>query len=93
MGVNNNLENTVVKHPIFDLNLTNTIVYTALATRFGFRNTTFIDLRDTFVGDSEVTCFGRLPMITHLYLGKTNPTVHISAPTNSESNGKDLAFF
>jgi len=73
------------KIPIFDLNLAT--VYTALATRFGFRNATFIDLRDTFVGDSEVTCFGRLPMITHLYLGKTNPTVHIAAPTNSESNG------
>lgn len=70
-----------------------TFVYTALATRFGFRNTTFIDLRDTFVGDSEVTCFGRLPMITHLYLGKTNPTVHISAPTNSESNGKNYFIF
>ena len=78
------------KIPIFDLNLAT--VYTALATRFGFRNATFIDLRDTFVGDSEVTCFGRLPMITHLYLGKTKPTVHIAAPTNSESNGKIYIF-
>ena len=45
-------------------------VYSALSTRFGFRNVKTIDLRDTHVGDSELPCFGRLPNITHLYLGK-----------------------
>ena len=45
-------------------------VYSALSTRLGFRNVSTIDLRDTHVGDSEVPCFGRLPNITHLYLGR-----------------------
>jgi len=85
-------------------------VYTALATRFGFQNTTYIDLRDTFgnldlfyclsykaykftyimyfsVGDSEVTCFGRLPKVTHLYFGRTS-NVQMAAPSQSESNGR-----
>ena len=50
-------------------------VYTALSTKMGFRNVKTIDLRDTHIGDSEVPCFGRLPNITHLYLGKYVPFV------------------
>ena len=46
-------------------------VYTALATRFGFRRLKWLDVRDTSIGDSEVTCFGRLPNIRHLLLGHT----------------------
>jgi len=38
-------------------------VYTALATRFGFRALQWVDLRDTKMSDSEVPCFGRLPEI------------------------------
>lgn len=45
--------------------------YTALACRFGFQTVQKIDLRDTSIGDSEVSCFGRLPEVTHLHLGKT----------------------
>ena len=51
-------------------------VYSALSTRFGFRNVKTIDLRDTHVGDSELPCFGRLPNITHLYLGKYVQLIH-----------------
>ena len=45
--------------------------YTALACRFGFRNLRRADLRDTRIGNSEVPCFGRLPEISSLYLGRT----------------------
>jgi hypothetical protein len=62
-------------------------VYTALATRFGFRHIKSVDLRDTSIGDSEVSCFGRLPEITHLYLGRTQPG-EVLPPPGSESNGK-----
>ena len=61
-------------------------VYTALATRFGFKNVQSIDLRDTWIGDSEVPCFGRLPHITRLLLGKTSAADTLP-PRNSESNG------
>lgn len=61
------------------------IVYSSLATRFGFRNVTHIDLRDTHVGDSEVPCFGRLPKLTHLYFGQSTEQ---SLPDGFESNGK-----
>ena len=60
-------------------------VYTALATRFGFRNVSHLDLRNTNIGDSEVTCFGRLPKITNLSLGHTVPIP--PSPRDCESNG------
>ena len=60
-------------------------VYTALATRFGFRKVVHLDLRNTNIGDSEVPCFGRLPNITDLYLGHTMPISPSSR--DSESNG------
>jgi len=43
--------------------------YTALATRFGFENVKFFDLRDTEIGDSEVACFGRRPRVEVLLVG------------------------
>lgn len=60
-------------------------VYTALATRFGFRKVSHLDLRNTNIGDSEVPCFGRLPNITDLFLGHTMPMPPSSR--DSESNG------
>ena len=39
------------------------LAYTAVATRFGFRNVTKIDLRDTSIGDHELSCFGNLPKV------------------------------
>ena len=63
-------------------------VYTALATRFGFRSVQSVDLRDTCIGDAEVPCFGRLPHITRLLLGKTSASDDIPPPENSESNGR-----
>ena len=64
-------------------------VYTALATRFGFRQVSRLDLRNTNVGDSEVPCFGRLPCINELYLGRTSHREEESTPSDhySESNG------
>ena len=50
-------------------------VYTAISTQMGFKNVKTVDLRDTHIGDNEVPCFGRLPNITHLYLGKYVPFV------------------
>jgi hypothetical protein len=50
-------------------------VYTAISTQMGFKNVKTVDLRDTHIGDNEVPCFGRLPNITHLYLGKYVPCV------------------
>ena len=61
-------------------------VYTALATRFGFRRVTSMDLRDTSVGDSEVPCFGRLPEIRQLLLGHTSDTEFVPPP-DSEGQG------
>ena len=65
-------------------------VYTALATKFGFRQVSHLDLRNTNVGDSEVPCFGRLPSITELYLGRTNLREEEPMPSDhhSESNGE-----
>lgn len=63
-------------------------VYTALATRFGFRHVKVMDLRDTSIGDTEVPCFGRLPEITHLYFGLTEPGREYQVPSGSESNGQ-----
>ena len=63
--------------------------YTALAVRFGFRKLETLDLRDTSVGNSEVPCFGSLPVLTHLYLGHT--TGHCTTyepPPGSESDGQ-----
>ena len=60
--------------------------YTALATRFGFKNISWLDLRDTSIGDNEVPCFSRLPKITHLFLGRT-ASEYIPPPAGSESNG------
>ncbi len=58
--------------------------YTALACRFGFKLVEKIDLRDTCVGDSELACFGRLPEVSHLYLGKSNAASSAAAnPNNS----------
>ena len=51
-------------------------VYTAISTQMGFKNVKTVDLRDTHIGDNEVPCFGRLPNITHLYLGKYVPFVY-----------------
>ena len=66
-------------------------VYTALATKFGFRKVSRLDLRNTCVGDSEVPCFGRLPCITELCLGRTSLQEDMAlqpAPGHySESNG------
>ncbi|XP_040577032.1 uncharacterized protein [Lepeophtheirus salmonis] len=59
-------------------------VYTALATRFGFRNLRIIDLRGTFVGNPEMQCFGRLPQITKAYFGN----IITSRPSLSEGDGK-----
>ena len=66
-----------------------TFVYTALATRFGFRNVTFLDLRDTFVGDSEVPCFGRLPNLEQIHFGRTGTKElsHESSQDHFESRG------
>ena len=50
-------------------------VYTAISTQMGFKNVKTVDLRDTHIGDNEVPCFGHLPNITHLYLGKYVPFV------------------
>ena len=44
-----------------------TLAYTALATRFGFRNVCKIDLRDTSIGDHELSCFGKLPKVTNSF--------------------------
>jgi len=43
--------------------------YTALATRFGFGNLEFLDLRDTEIGDSELSCFGSKENIKELLVG------------------------
>ena len=39
------------------------LAYTALATRYGFINVCKIDLRDTSIGDHELSCFGKLPKV------------------------------
>ena len=39
------------------------LAYTAIATRFGFRNVTKMDLRDTSIGDHELSCFAKLPKV------------------------------
>ncbi len=62
-------------------------VYTALATRFGFLGVKVLDLRDTMIGDTEVPCFGRLPEVTTLYLGRTESREAVEVPERSESNG------
>ena len=43
------------------------LAYTALATRYGFRNVCKIDLRDTSIGDHELSCFGKLPKVLYLF--------------------------
>ena len=49
------------------------LAYTALATRFGFRNVCKMDLRDTSIGDHELSCFGKLPKVnTLLKVGAIN---------------------
>jgi len=63
-------------------------VYTAISTQMGFKNVKTVDLRDTHIGDNEVPCFGHLPNITHLYLGKTEKGAATSPPAGFESNGK-----
>ena len=94
---NHSLQSLGKSRTLLDLNLRGcvqigeTFVYTAMATRFGFRNLTKLDLRDTFVGDSEVPCFGRLPKLTHLYFGKSQESDSIEngpQPANFESSGR-----
>ncbi len=63
-------------------------VYTALATRFGFRHLEVADLRDTNICDSEVQCFGRLPEIKTLKLGKSSSSVVVPFLAESEGDGK-----
>lgn len=64
------------------------MAYSALATRCGFRSLTWIDLRDTNVGDSEVPCFGSLPNLTHLYFGRNHEPETQDFPPDFESNGR-----
>ncbi len=47
-----------------------------------------LDLRDTFVSDNEVPCFGRLPKLTHLFFGRTEKGLSLTPPHGFESNGK-----
>ncbi|KAK2586450.1 hypothetical protein KPH14_010725 [Odynerus spinipes] len=44
------------------------VAYASLATRFGFKTLETLDLRDTALGDSEVSCFSSTKTLTHLYL-------------------------
>ena len=41
----------------------------AIYTRFGFGNLEFLDLRDTEIGDSELSCFGSKENIKELLVG------------------------
>ena len=40
-----------------------TACYTMIATNFGFKNVQKLDLRDTSVGDHELSCFTKLPKV------------------------------
>ena len=40
-----------------------TACYTMIATNFGFKNVAKLDLRDTSVGDHELSCFTKLPKV------------------------------
>ncbi|BES97408.1 F-box and leucine-rich repeat protein 12 [Nesidiocoris tenuis] len=42
--------------------------YASLAANYGFPNLRLLDLRNTAVGDSDVTCFNRMDSLRHLYL-------------------------
>ncbi|XP_015183494.1 PREDICTED: uncharacterized protein LOC107070111 [Polistes dominula] len=44
------------------------VAYSSLATRFGFKKLETLDLRDTALGDSEVSCFSGTKTLRHLYL-------------------------
>ncbi|XP_043494527.1 uncharacterized protein LOC122519249 [Polistes fuscatus] len=44
------------------------VAYSSLATRFGFKKLETLDLRDTALGDSEVSCFSGTKTLKHLYL-------------------------
>lgn len=65
-----------------------TFAYTALATRFGFRNVEIMDLRDTCIGNSEVSCFGRLPKMRRIMFGRSS--VH-SDPSGAAAAAATLA--
>ena len=61
--------------------------YTAIATRFGFRNLKRLDLRDTNCGSSEIASFGRLPKLEGLKMGLTAPDIEVRTEDNCESDG------
>ncbi|XP_066582673.1 uncharacterized protein [Prorops nasuta] len=56
------------------------VAYASLATRFGFKSLEILDIRDTMIGDSEVSCFTSTKTLKHLYL--EGP----SSPLNSSSS-------
>ena len=47
--------------------------YTALATKCGFKKLEDLDMRGTNIGDTEWSCFGRLPRIKRFLAGKVLP--------------------
>ncbi|XP_048506110.1 uncharacterized protein LOC105688414 isoform X2 [Athalia rosae] len=48
--------------------LSECLAYASLATKFGFKTLEVLDLRDTALGDSEISCFKSTKTLTHLYL-------------------------
>ncbi|XP_026678549.1 uncharacterized protein LOC113466929 [Diaphorina citri] len=48
-------------------------LYTSLSVRFGFKALKLLDLRFTYISDSEVTIIYDLPCLTHLYLAAPTP--------------------
>ncbi|KAI4495591.1 hypothetical protein M0802_008603 [Mischocyttarus mexicanus] len=44
------------------------VAYSSLATRFGFKQLEILDLRETALGDSEISCFSNTKTLRHLYL-------------------------
>ncbi|KAI5730369.1 hypothetical protein M8J76_012894 [Diaphorina citri] len=51
----------------------NCVPYTSLSVRFGFKALKLLDLRFTYISDSEVTIIYDLPCLTHLYLAAPTP--------------------
>ncbi|TRY62759.1 hypothetical protein TCAL_10994 [Tigriopus californicus] len=55
-----------------------TFAYSALATKFGFPKLTKLDMRNTSITDSEVSCYGRLSHLKEYLVGRSSADMNAS---------------
>lgn len=71
------------------IQLNNFMPYLSLSTRYGFKSLELVDLRRTYVSDSEVSCFNATKTLKALYLEH----VPVDSQNNRNTRGNFIIIF